>query len=303
MEIRTIGIIGQGALGVMYGNHLTKKLGNGHVFFIADETRVERYRKTGMSCNGEKCGFTYRSPAEAVTAISSLCRQIYGNGECDPDREAVCRGEYPVLVGAHGISSEGMIEEVYGADHVLYACVQGMDAGKDGSAVTYKNMGYITIGNKDKSRDEKLKAVTDLFDRTGLSYQVPDDILREQWNKLMLNTGVNQVTAVYGAPYSLIQKEGEARTMMIEAMREVLRVADTQDVDLSEADISYWLDLLATLNPDGHTSMCQDVLAGRPTEVELFAGTMLKIAEEEGLSLPVNAFLYERLKELETAED
>ena len=141
--------------------------------------------------------------------------------------------------------------------------------------------------------------VTDLFDRTGLSYQVPDDILREQWNKLMLNTGVNQVTAVYGAPYSLIQKEGEARTMMIEAMR----VADTQDVDLSEADISYWLDLLATLNPDGHTSMCQDVLAGRPTEVELFAGTMLKIAEEEGLSLPVNAFLYERLKELETAED
>ena len=91
--------------------------------------------------------------------------------------------------------------------------------------------------------------------------------------------------------------------MMIEAMREVLRVADTQDVDLSEADISYWLDLLATLNPDGHTSMCQDVLAGRPTEVELFAGTMLKITEEEGLSLPVNAFLYERLKELETAED
>ena len=145
--------------------------------------------------------------------------------------------------------------------------------------------------------------MTDLFDRTGLSYQVPDDILREQWNKLMLNTGVNQVTAVYGAPYSLIQKEGEARTMMIEAMREVLRVADTQDVDLSEADISYWLDLLATLNPDGHTSMCQDVLAGRPTEVELFAGTMLKIAEEEELSLPVNAFLYERLKELETAED
>ena len=92
--------------------------------------------------------------------------------------------------------------------------------------------------------------MTELFDRTGLAYKVPDDILREQWNKLMLNTGVNQVTAVYGAPYSLIQKEGEARTMMIEAMREVLRVADTQDIDLTEADIDYWLELLATLNPE-----------------------------------------------------
>ena len=52
--------------------------------------------------------------------------------------------------------------------------------------------------------------------------------------------------------------------MMIEAMREVLRVADTQDIDLTEADIDYWLELLATLNPAGHTSMCQDVLAGGP---------------------------------------
>ena len=109
------------------------------------------------------------------------------------------------------------------------------------------------------------------------------------------------IEEAYGAPYSLIQKEGEARTMMIEAMREVLRVADTQDIDLTEADIDYWLELLATLNPEGHTSMCQDVLAGRPTEVELFAGTMLKIAKEEGFSLPVNTFLYEKLKELEGA--
>ena len=89
--------------------------------------------------------------------------------------------------------------------------------------------------------------------------------------------------------------------MMIEAMREVLRVADTQDIDLTEEDITDWLKLLATLNPEGHTSMCQDVLAGRPTEVDLFAGTMLKIAKEEGFSLPVNAFLYEKLKELEGA--
>lgn len=195
MGIRTIGIIGQGALGVMYGNHLTKKLGNGHVFFIADETRVERYRKTGMSCNGEKCGFTYRSPAEAVTADLIIFAVKFMGMESAIRTVKPFVGENTLFLSVlNGISSEGMIEEVYGADHVLYACVQGMDAGKDGSAVTYKNMGYITIGNKDKSRDEKLKAVTDLFDRTGLSYQVPDDILREQWNKLMLNTGVNQVT-------------------------------------------------------------------------------------------------------------
>lgn len=142
MEIRTIGIIGQGALGVMYGNHLTKKLGNGHVFFIADETRVERYRKTGMSCNGEKCGFTYRSPAEAVTADLIIFAVKFMGMESAIRTVKPFVGENTLFLSVlNGISSEGMIEEVYGVDHVLYACVQGMDAGKDGSAVTYKKYG------------------------------------------------------------------------------------------------------------------------------------------------------------------
>lgn len=68
MEIKKIGIIGQGALGVMYGNYLKKRMGNENVFFIADEGRVNRYRSADMVCNGEACGFSYRSPAEAVTA-------------------------------------------------------------------------------------------------------------------------------------------------------------------------------------------------------------------------------------------
>ena len=68
MEIKCVGIIGQGALGVMYGKHLADRLGKEAVFFLADEERVKRYRKTELICNGEACRFTYRSPAEAVTA-------------------------------------------------------------------------------------------------------------------------------------------------------------------------------------------------------------------------------------------
>lgn len=49
MEIKKIGIIGQGALGVMYGNYLKKWMGNENVFFIADEGRVNRYRSADIN--------------------------------------------------------------------------------------------------------------------------------------------------------------------------------------------------------------------------------------------------------------
>lgn len=299
-KIETIGIIGQGALGVMYGNHLTKRYGKDRVFFIVDEERAKRYREQEITCNGTPCEFAYRTPKEAVQADLILFTVKFLGMEAAMETAAPFVGEETLFLSAlNGISSEELLEKRFGASHVLYACVQGMDAGKEGNSAHYKNIGYITLGNRNGEKDERLQAVTDFFDDAGLSYQIPDNILREQWNKLMLNTGVNQVTAVYGGTYSLVQKEGEARTMMIEAMKEVKRVAESCQVTLTDDDIDGWLALLSRLDPDGRTSMCQDIRARRRTEVELFAGTICGLAEEAGISVPVNEYLYEKIRELE----
>jgi len=301
MKINRVGIIGLGALGVMYGKHLAERLGTENVFFIADEARVTRYRSQEILCNGEPCGFSYRSPKEAVHADLLIFAVKIMGMEAAIETARPFVGEHTLIISVlNGISSEQMLEEAFGPAHILYACVQGMDVGKAGNEARYKNMGYISIGNKDRSRDERLAAVTEFFDSMDLACQVPDDILKAQWSKLMFNTGVNQVTAVYGGTYSLVQSEGEARTMMIEAMKEVKKVAEFQDVELTDEDIEYWLKLLATLNPQGRTSMCQDVVAGRKTEVELFSGTMIRLAKEAEIKIPVNEFLYEKIRELES---
>lgn len=300
MKINTVGIIGQGALGIMYGKHLTDRLLKDRVFFIADEQRVDRYRSSEIICNGGVCDFCYRSPKEAVKAdLIIFAVKFMGMADAIETVRPFVGEKTLFLSVLNGVSSEQMIEDAFEDGRVLYCCVQGMDAGKSGNCASYKNMGYIALGHKDKSRDEKLAAVTDLFDEAGLEYRLPEDIVHQMWSKLMLNTGVNQVTAVYKSPYRLVQKEGEARTMMLEAMKEVKRVADYQDVELTDGDIDSWMELLDTLDPDGRTSMCQDVMAGRKTEVDLFAGTMIRLAQEAGIQVPVNEFLYERLKELE----
>ena len=304
MEIRTVGIVGLGALGVMYGNRLTECLGPEQVYFLADEERADRYRREGVFCNGKPCHFSYRTPADAEK-LDLIVFAVKATGLSEAiETAAPFVGEKTLLLSVlNGISSERMLKERFGAGNVLYACVQGMDAGKKENQVHYQNMGYISIGHEDGRRDEKLLAVTSLFERTGLEYRVPEDILREQWNKLMLNTGVNQVTAIYGGTYSLVQKDGEARTMMIEAMKEVRKVAESQGISLTDKDIEGWLTLLSGLDPNGRTSMCQDVLAGRKTEVDLFSGTILSLAKEAGIQVPVNEYLYEKIRDLEDGFD
>ena len=117
----------------------------------------------------------------------------------------------------------------------------------------------------------------------------------------MLNVGLNQVCAVYNAPYRGVQHPGTARDTMLAAMREAQALAAREGVTLTDADISAWMKMTDALNPDGMPSMRQDTLARRPTEVELFAGAMRRLGEKHSVPTPVNDMLYRRIAELEAA--
>lgn len=86
---------------------------------------------------------------------------------------------------------------------------------------------------------------------------------------------------------------------MIAAMEEVLRLAPYEGVTLTADDLKEDLALVDRLSPEGMPSMRQDGLAKRPSEVELFSGTVLRLAEKHGLETPVNRELYQKICEME----
>ena len=55
--VNKVGIIGMGALGILYGDLLTKGLGKENVGFILDDKRQLKYEKEGVYCNNELCDF------------------------------------------------------------------------------------------------------------------------------------------------------------------------------------------------------------------------------------------------------
>ena len=82
-------------------------------------------------------------------------------------------------------------------------------------------------------------------------------------------------------------------------MREALAVARAEGVDVTEADLAQMAALVASLDPEGMPSMAQDRINEKPTEVEEFSGTIIRLAERHGLLVPTNRWLYERIRELE----
>ena len=88
---------------------------------------------------------------------------------------------------------------------------------------------------------------------------------------------------------------------MLAAMRETQQLARLEGYPIPDSEYDAWVALCDSLSPDGMPSMRQDGLAGRASEVELFAGTIIREAKKYGLPVPVNEMLYERVKQAEAA--
>jgi 2-dehydropantoate 2-reductase len=118
----------------------------------------------------------------------------------------------------------------------------------------------------------------------------------------MLNVGVNQVTAVTRRSYAILKPANirpETKELVDGAMREVIAVAKAEGIELTDQDIAEVYRTMNGLADGGKTSMCQDVEAGRKTEVELFSGTVIELGRKHGIPVPVNETLYRELRTIE----
>ena len=295
---KKIAIVGMGALGILYGDMITRKLGKDAVLFLADEKRVEAYQKDGVFCNGEPCDFHMVTETEPVDL---LLFAVKGTTLKTAMELAACAvGEQTIILSLlNGISSEEMLEAYYDKGTVIHCIAQGMDAVKLGNKLTYAHAGELRIGTTDEEKMPHLKKAAEILQEAGVPYVVEEDICHRLWGKWMLNVGVNQVVMVTEGTYRTIQQPGEARDMMIAAMNEVRMLSEKEGTGVTEQDLESYVALVDTLNPDGMPSMRQDGLARRYSEVDFFAGTVIEKAKKHGLSVPVNEMLYEKVKKIE----
>ena len=303
MTIKKVSIIGLGALGILFGHHLSKKMPKEDLRIIADQERINRYEKENVYCNGERCQFHYVSPEEVCEPADLIIFTVKFSGLKNAIQEVKNHiGENTIILSAlNGITSEAIIGETYGMEKVLYSVAQGMDAVKVGNELTYDHMGMLCFGDRESvEMSQKVKTVAEFFDKMDFPYELDQNMYKRQWGKFMLNVGVNQTVAVYQSNYGEIQREGQARKTMISAMREVISLSEKEGVHLTEADLHYWLDVLSKLSPEGKPSMAQDIEAHRYSEVDLFAGTVLELGKQYGISTPVNQELYDRIQSIES---
>jgi 2-dehydropantoate 2-reductase len=289
-EIRRVAILGAGAMGAFFAARFAKVTEITTVL-VANGERSERLERDGLVVNGRPYHLPVLRPdrSHAPADLVLVAVKHHHLPAAVHDLHTVVGPGTTILSVMNGLDSEETLGAVYGPDKVLYAVSVGIDAVREGNRVVYTAPGTHYFGEATNCPpSERVQRVQAAFERAGIPYETPPDMLRVLWWKFMVNVSMNPPSAVIGAPYRVFQTSQEARALMEALMHEVIALAQAEGVNLTEQDVDDWYPVLQTLSPEGKTSMLQDIEAGRKTEIEMFAGKVVELGHKHGISTPVN---------------
>ncbi|MCD1261521.1 2-dehydropantoate 2-reductase [Paenibacillus athensensis] len=207
----------------------------------------------------------------------------------------------------NGIGHEDKLRSALGADRVTLAVTTEAARRESATGVTHtgRGMTYIESALHDGSeaeqgngRIERQKLLLGMLRQAGFSANLSNDMDIRIWTKLLINAVINPLTAMLQVNNGGLLHSRWALGMMEALLEEGKRVAALQGVRLPDDLWQTVLDV-CTATADNHSSMLRDVQMGRPTEIDTMNGSLLRIAEKHGLTLPEHQTVYRFVKALE----
>jgi len=136
-----------------------------------------------------------------------------------------------------------------------------------------------------------MTALAELFRACGLPAELSDDLESLVWGKLVINAGINALTALLRVPNGALAANQEARALVAGAVTEAAAVARARGVTLPYGDPLDRTLGVARATEANQSSMLQDVLRGSPTEIDAINGAVEREGRRLGIPTPVNSML------------
>ena len=299
MKIKTVALLGSGAVGSYFLWGLTEKLGE-NLWVIAEGERKKRLETNGLFINGVPCPLHLKTPNEACGADLLLVATKYGALTQSLEAIAAVTQKHTLVMSLlNGIGSEELIAEKIGKEHLIYSMIK-IAAERKGNQITFDgpNTQGIYFGEVGRRQPtERIKAIEELFSGTPLHWFFCEDIIRELWGKFALNIGYNLPQAILGVGVGAYRDSIHVKNLMEQLIDEVTAVAAAKGIDI--ADLAEDLKTRPLLLKSAKYSTLQDLDAKRPTEIEIFAGAMRKMGGECKIPTPYSDFAYHAIKALE----
>lgn len=303
-----IAVIGPGAIGSLFAAYLARAGYPVTLFGRSPEGGLTPHERVVVEEASEEVVWqaALETPAPADWpgrfGLVWVCVKAYATAAVAPLAADLLAAGGLVVTVQNGLGNAETLAEAAGAERVLVGTTgQGAIRLGPGRA-RHTGAGPTRLG-RFQGDPQPAREVVALLDAAGLPAELAPDWRQVVWSKLVVNAALNPVAALTRRRNGEVLAHESATRLVERLAGETVAAARASGVALDPVAALEELRRVAAATARNLNSMLQDVLAGRPTEIEAISGAVLRVAAEHGLDLPATAAVYALVRALEDWPD
>jgi 2-dehydropantoate 2-reductase len=291
-----IAVMGAGAVGCYYGGMLSRA---GHaVTLIGRAGHVDAIRRAGLRL--ETRSFDERVAVAASTEASAaagarlvLCCVKSGDSEAAAVQLAPqLAADAVVLSLQNGVDNAARLQAKLAQRVIPTVVYVGTEMAGPGH-IRHHGRGELVLGATPESAE-----LAALLCAAGIPATVSPNVNGELWAKLILNCAYNALSAITRLPYGVLRRLDGVEAVMRDVVAECLAVARAGGI-VVPGDAWEAVERIARTVPQQYSSTAQDVMRGKPSEIDHLNGFVAREGARLGIPTPVNRALWVAVKGIE----
>ncbi|MEW2529216.1 2-dehydropantoate 2-reductase [Streptomyces sp. NPDC047071] len=294
-----VAVIGTGGIGGYFGGRLAAA---GHdVRFVARGAHLEALRRDGLRVDSTAGGFAV-APVRATDDTRDigevdyvlLCVKTWQLPSAIAALKPLVGSDTAVVTFQNGVEAPEQVAEEVGRGAVLPGTAK-IIAHLDGPG-RVRHVGgpaALAFAEWDNSASARVTRLVSALTGASVAAAAPDDIWAELWAKFLFVVPFGGLGTVTDAPFGVLRSRPGTRRLLVEGMTEIQQLAAAHGVALPEDVVPRTLDFIDQQPAEGTSSLQRDILSGRPSELDAWNGSVVRLGERTGTPTPVNRYLYE----------
>ena len=297
-------IIGAGAMGLIYGAHLSTK--HDVTMVCTSEEKAELIRREGIVITRDGADTVYRPDAicggtgtEAFETVILFTKALQARAALSENR-ALIGPDTTLVCLMNGSGHEELLVEFAPLTHVVIGTTMTGGTRLAGNHVREGGSMLTNIGMVVPDEEGRLPGLCEAFAESGFDAHIYDNIRQLIWNKLFVNSCSSTVTGVLKCEGRFLGKDDHAFALVRMLLHEAVAVAHALGLEADEEKLAEMMRANNRRSPKGGmTSICVDMRSGVKTEVETIAGSVVRAGHRTGVPVPCHEFIVELVHAME----
>jgi 2-dehydropantoate 2-reductase len=297
----TITILGAGAIGSLLGAFLSTQH---KVTLLCRAPHANAIQQNGLKITGSTNRIYHPQATPTIKSLPDtidlaiITVKAYHTQQLIKKAKPILQKAHHILTLQNGLGNIETIAKTIPSQKILAGITTHGALFEKPGTIKHTGIGRTKIGPVCPSAKKTTQQITQILTKAGLPTTIAEDIRKEIWKKVIINSAINPLTTIFQCTNGYLLENPILEHILTTIIIESTEIANTQNYHLHHKEMITQTIKVIHETTHNYSSMLQSIQQNQQTEIDYINGAIKTTAQQQNTSAPLNTLITNIIKRL-----